>query len=224
MTEFGIEKKNKMMLVVLHGILGREFGREWHLDVSSPAEAVRAIQANKPGFCKRIIELDRRGLVFRVRLGGEAIGEEELHLRSEKRLDITPVVQGAGAAARFVAGVALVVLGYFTFGATTALGMALISGGVGMMLGAVVEWLTPIPKRQEYENPENKPSYYFNGGANTTTQGLPVPVGYGELLVGSHVVSVGIYAEDMGTAAQNGSVLYRIVNGVFQVIAGVVNK
>ena len=32
-------------------------------------------------------------------------------------------------------------------------------------------------------------SYFFNGPENTTREGGPVPVGYGELLVGSQVIS-----------------------------------
>jgi predicted phage tail protein len=43
---------------------------------------------------------------------------------------------------------------------------------------------------------ENKASYNFNGPINTTAQGNPVPLGYGRKIVGSAVVSAGIYSED----------------------------
>lgn len=43
-----------MTAIYLYGHLGRRFGRRfghrWNLDVSSPAEAVRAIMANRPHF------------------------------------------------------------------------------------------------------------------------------------------------------------------------------
>lgn len=46
------------------------------------------------------------------------------------------------------------------------------------------------------DSPQNQASYVFNGPVNTTAQGGPVPVLYGELEIGSAVASAGIYAED----------------------------
>lgn len=46
------------------------------------------------------------------------------------------------------------------------------------------------------ESADNKPSYNFSGVKNTVTQGDLVPLGYGEMTVGSAVVSFGIVAED----------------------------
>ena len=39
-----------MKKVYLHGSLGKKFGREWELDIHSPAEAFCAINANTDGF------------------------------------------------------------------------------------------------------------------------------------------------------------------------------
>ena len=53
--------------------------------------------------------------------------------------------------------------------------------------------LVPVPKVSgPQERPENKPSYLFNGAVNTTEQGQPIPLLYGELIVGSAVVSAGL--------------------------------
>lgn len=46
------------------------------------------------------------------------------------------------------------------------------------------------------DSAENKPSYNFNGAVNTTAQGNPVPLGYGRMIIGSAVISAGIYAMD----------------------------
>ncbi|MNL81044.1 Bacteriophage lambda tail assembly protein I [compost metagenome] len=46
------------------------------------------------------------------------------------------------------------------------------------------------------DGPENGASYNFNGPVNTTAQGNPVPLLYGRMIVGSSVISAGIYAED----------------------------
>ncbi|HCW20974.1 MAG TPA: phage tail protein, partial [Achromobacter sp.] len=46
------------------------------------------------------------------------------------------------------------------------------------------------------DSPDNGASYNFNGPVNTSAQGIPVPVLYGRMIVGSAVISAGIYAED----------------------------
>lgn len=38
--------------IVLGGAMGRIWGKEWFLDVNSPAEAIQMINANKPGFLR----------------------------------------------------------------------------------------------------------------------------------------------------------------------------
>lgn len=46
------------------------------------------------------------------------------------------------------------------------------------------------------QDPDNKPSYAFGGPVNTTAQGNPVPIGYGQREIGGAVISAGIYTED----------------------------
>jgi len=53
------------------------------------------------------------------------------------------------------------------------------------------------------ESVANKPSYLFNGARNTMTQGNPVPVGFGELGVGSQVISAGIRSVQITEANEN---------------------
>ncbi len=49
------------------------------------------------------------------------------------------------------------------------------------------------------ENGESRNSYVFNGAVNVTTQGGPVPVGYGRMIVGSVVASMGITVRELPT-------------------------
>jgi len=65
-----------------------------------------------------------------------------------------------------------------------------------MILGGVVQLLTPIPKGSAANTAANAPSYVFNGAVNTQAQGNPVPLLYGRMIVGSAVISAGIKAED----------------------------
>jgi predicted phage tail protein len=190
-----------MLEVRLHGALAKEFGKVWHLDVKTPAEAVYAISAMKPRFRQAIIELDRMGLVFRVRTKSHDFTERDLTLQIPgQRLDIIPIVRGASAGLRFVAGAILVVIGvvidWYTGGTG---GNYFIAAGIGLMVGSVVQWLTPVPKPAKAGNALQ--SWTINGPTNTVDQGNPVPVCYGEVLVGGYTVSAGVSASSLDTSS-----------------------
>ena len=69
--------------------------------------------------------------------------------------------------------------------------------GMSMMIGGVMQLLSPqIKELSAKDSAGNGASYHFNGVVNTTAQGNPVPLGYGRMIVGSAVVSAGIYAMD----------------------------
>ena len=78
-------------------------------------------------------------------------------------------------------------MGAFMAKASMKLGLALILNGVASLLA-------PTPKTTE--RPEDHPSYAFDGAANTTRQGVPIPICYGQLIVGGAVISSGIEPED----------------------------
>lgn len=191
--------------LILHGALGRQFGRRHRLAVRSPAEAVRAMCANYPAFERELITSEQRGIGYRVFVGRHAIDADELHTPAgAAAIRIAPVVTGAkGGGKSILGGIALIGLsfvpglqGITLFGSTTLAG---VIGNIGfsMLLGGIAQMMSPTPKAQApTERPENKPSTYFDGPVNTTAQGQPVPVGYGEMIIGSAVVSAGITAED----------------------------
>ena len=72
-------------------------------------------------------------------------------------------------------------------------GQALISAGISMAVGGVIQMLSGHPSTKTAQDDGSNPSYSFNGAVNTTAQGHPVPVGYGgNLEVGSAVISAAI--------------------------------
>jgi len=76
-------------------------------------------------------------------------------------------------------------------GASTAIGAvgaALVFGGVAQLLTPVPQ-ITPFGKTTSDTELDPRKSYSFNGIQNTSRQGVPVPVIYGETLVGSIVIS-----------------------------------
>ena len=107
---------------------------------------------------------------------------------------------GAGAVTSGAAG---------TMAAITSITGAI---GVSLILGGVSQLLSPTPQigsfgpassgrsRQtttEATELDPQESYSFSGIQNTSRQGTPVPVVYGETIVGSVVISAGIDVDDI---------------------------
>jgi predicted phage tail protein len=185
--------------IILSGPLGRQFGREFRLAVNSPAEAVRALCIMVPGFQRFLTSAKQKGLEFAVFIGRQNISKEQLRdPPGGEVIRIAPVLVGAkrGGILQTIIGVVLIVVGVYT-GFQPAVQL-----GASMVLGGVVQMLSPQPKGLgAKDSAENAPSYSMNGTVNTQAQGNPVPVAYGGhdtkgMLVGSAVISGGIMAED----------------------------
>lgn len=192
----------------LYGQLATFVGhRMLEADVATAAEAVRFLLANWPELERHMADQH-----YQVRVGREALPldtePEQLHYPAGgDEIRIVPVVVGAGAAGRIIAGVALIAASLLipgaAFGAVLAgqisstVGNALLIAGniaatvgVSLVLGGVAQLLTPTPKIDKDEGDPRK-SFSFSGIQNTSRAGLPLPLVYGETLIGSIVVSSG---------------------------------
>lgn len=187
-----------MTRILLSGCLAKAFGREHFrlLETGTTSEALSALQHTVDGFADFIRDSARQGLRFAIFRNRENVGESEFTLSGTTEIRIVPVISGSkrGGLLQTVVGVVLIVASFFAGPA----GPALMSMGVALTIGGAIQMLTPVPKspsQQDQASTENKPSYLFNGAFNSTQQGLPVPVVYGKMLVGSMVVGVGTWAE-----------------------------
>jgi predicted phage tail protein len=175
----------------LYGRLAKFIGkRVLHADVASTAEAVRFLLANWPQ-----LEGHMSNQHYRVTVGDYELTEDELgHPIGQQEIKFVPVVSGAGATGRIIAGIALVAVGLFVPG-IGALGVQLLVGvGASLVLGGVAELLTPTPKVPQGPDTQDDPrkSYSFSSIQNTSRSGTPVPIVYGRCVVGSVVISGGI--------------------------------
>jgi predicted phage tail protein len=185
--------------IKLYGKLAKFIGhRVLEADVATAAEAVRFLLANWPE-----LEAHMSDQHYRVSIGTYDIDLEELHHPAGAApISFVPVVAGAGAVGRIIAGVALIALAFASgagfFGAAFAknIGLFAFAKGIGasLALGGVAQLLTPTPKVPQGADKQDDPrkSYSFSGIQNTSRQGVPVPIVYGETLVGSVVISAGI--------------------------------
>jgi predicted phage tail protein len=171
--------------IKLYGKLAKFIGkRVLEADVATAAEAVRFLLANWPE-----LEAHMNDQHYRVSIGTYDLDLEELHHPAGAApISFVPVVSGAGAVGRIIAGAALVAIGFITANAT------LIFAGASLALGGVAQLLTPMPTVPQGADTQDDPrkSYSFSGIQNTSRQGVPVPIVYGETVVGSVVISAGI--------------------------------
>ena len=191
--------------IKLYGKLAKFIGhRVLEADVATAAEAVRFLLANWPE-----LEAHMSDQHYRVSIGTYDIDLEELHHPAGAApISFVPVVAGAGAVGRILAGVALIALAFIPgIGTATAaaiaagakagltvVGTALFGLGASLALGGVAQLLTPTPKVPQGADKQDDPrkSYSFSGIQNTSRAGTPVPIVYGETIVGSVVISAGI--------------------------------
>lgn len=192
--------------IYLDGEMGRLFGKKWELAAKSPAHALRLINANRPGLFNWVRQNLKKYDAYRVVVTYEDGSLEELTTeefpldRQMKSVRFVPLIEGANAMARIVIGVIIFVAGFFSGGtAWAAYGPAMMAFGAGMALGGVAQLLTSTSKPSDSGPTEDgKASYYFNGSANTTQQGVPVQVIYGDkVLVGSHAISVALTVDQL---------------------------
>jgi predicted phage tail protein len=192
-----------MLTVKLYGPLRALCGHRTsiEIEVRSPAEAVRALCVLFPPLKKWLVNEGRATpIVVAGTLPGRVsvrYAEDTLtNPQSRGVLRLVPQLSGAGdgkAWGQVILGAVLVAVGYFTFGATSAYGAALISAGLSVGLGGAAQLIAgrPAVNSSQQNGVNNQPSYNFGGVVNTTGQGGPVPLGYGRLRIGGQVISVG---------------------------------
>ena len=180
--------------IKLYGQLAKFIGRRvLEADVATAAEAVRMLVANFPGLEKHMADQ-----YYRVTVGPYDLAVDEIHdPAGQQDIKIVPVIAGAGAVGRIIAGIALVAFSLLLPGVGAAIGGALMTKigllGGALILGGVAQLLTPVPKVTQGSGSDNDPrkTFNFSGIQQTSRQGVPVPAVYGLTLVGSVVISAG---------------------------------
>jgi predicted phage tail protein len=189
--------------VRLYGHLGQRFGRVHKLAVESAAEAVRALCCVLDGFERYLLNTSSPG--YRVWAGRANLGADDLALPIGTRdvIRIVPVVEGAKrqGLGQTIIGAVLVVAGmYITAQGGGPIGAAITNAGWAMVVGGVIQMISPQRGADGTEQDKNGHSYSFNGPVNVDAEGGCVPVLYGEMIVGSVVISGGIRTSDIAAA------------------------
>ena len=192
-----------MQKVYLKGRIGETFASEYEVNCSSIADIIKLLSCQVSGFREYLIDAAERGINYQIIKGKEVLeyGEELLLSLEEEDIVITEIPEGSKGWGRVIAGVILVIVGAILFWnpagwAALSAGGKLVAVGGSLMMSAgstlismgVSDLMMQGPSRGPLEESEG---YLFDGPINTLKEGQPVPVLYGELLVGGAPVAVG---------------------------------
>lgn len=205
-----------MRVIKVYGSLAKFLGqRSFKAAVNTPIEAIRFLLANFPQVEAHIAENH-----YKISVGRNAldIGDQPELLTYPtaefEPIRIIPVMEGAGAAGgQIAAGIGLIALsllfapgaalagGLFTLGAQA---VPIVAGiGVSLALTGVAQLISPTSNPNGLATSgsdsasDPRKSFSFSGIQNVSRQGVPVPIVYGEVIVGSVVISAGINTEEV---------------------------
>ena len=207
----------KMQTVYLNGGI-EKFGSKWEANCSNIRDVFRLIECQTPGFREYLVNAAENNVSFEIQRGSEFLGspEELLLSLNEEDIIITEVPSGSkSGAAKLLAALAIASLffipgtqgllmnkvGYSTTvnagtaGASTVSGSAYVglstpgliaaSIATNLAITGISQMMMPGPEVDQGTDE----AYLFDGPTNSITQGLPVPVAYGELIVGGAPIS-----------------------------------
>lgn len=183
----------------------RQFGDRFTLHVDNAKEALDVLMCQIDGLKQHV----RNGF-YQLRIAGIDASEETLPYFGNKTLadgdviHLVPKIQGSGKFGQVIAGAVLIVAGYavtlLSYGWAAPVGGAMINLGIGLMVGGVAQLLMKQPKMTTGGTEEQSKSYSFTNIANVISQGVQIPLIYGEPVVGSYVVSQGVSSHNIDKA------------------------
>ena len=193
-----------MKTVKVYGVLRKRLGQcRFELDVATPAQAIKALCVNFPGLEKWLIDSEKDGVGYRVAIGREKVTEENvapllMPFSDREVFSITPVVAGAGrGAGQIFAGLGIIAASVFIPGLGLGLSGALVTKvglfGGALLLGGIAQAISPQPElNSTLDESVQLESFTFSNVVNTSRQGMPCPIAYGRVFVGSAVLSSGL--------------------------------
>ena len=200
------------MKIVLKGIAGERFGAEHSLNVRTPQEAMQALSIMVPGFRNFLTVSHEHGIYWKVLTNHWKDGIEYGQLSMQcSEMVLVPITSGAASGGFFnsafgkiLVGAALVTTSLLLAPAASGTIAALVKSGLftlgsSMVLGGIVQAIAPgVPQRKTNSSGERKDTdaVVFDRAADTTAQGVPIPVLYGRYLMRSMPVLSSYVSDD----------------------------
>ena len=185
--------------IKVYGTLRKFLGQaEFEVDLNTPREAISFLVCNFKGIEKHMADQ-----LYTIQVGARVVTEDLFNFRSQEDIKIIPVVHGNFVG--LLLGVGAILGGSAVSGITTAfigqqlIATALTTIGTSMVIDGVTSMLTPqqepvsaVSQQSSLDPSALASNYSFTGLTNISNAGIPVNLVYGEILVGSIVVSNGV--------------------------------
>ena len=207
--------------VYLHGQLAN-FGKEWDISAPLMSDIIKLIDCQTRGFRKFLIEAAEAGLELSMVVDDQIIeNPEELLLENREgdvHLALMPSGSKRGWGKLILGAIIIAVSVWFGVDPGTAGRWAAIMDGtakiktlalIGMSIGVniamtgLAELMAKAPTHEK--DPEGG---LFNGPDSTVVQGTPVPICYGQLLIGGKPISVNFKASGVTGTTGGGGMTY----------------
>jgi len=186
-----------MQTVYLNGGI-EKFGSKWSTDCNNIRDIFKLIECQTPGFRQYLVDAADTGVNFEIQRGKEILEDADQLLLSLRDEDIIITEVPAGSkkgATKIIAAVAIAALivinpfeAFRVAGSMTLTtpGLVAASLALNLAMAGLTQLMAPGPETDEEVQNEG---YLFNGPVTNAPQGLPVPVLYGELIVGGKPIS-----------------------------------
>jgi predicted phage tail protein len=155
-----------MTTIRLHGILAQKYGKVFEMEIDKPRDVIRAIDANREGFRKTVVDLQKQGFAYELIVNKKRLNKEEFsNNKKPQEIDFVPFIVGSGPEVWISLAISLIsaVLQYALMDPGT------IDGGESTVSGG-------------------KSLIFSSSQVNLAAQGSPLPIGYGRLKVGSSII------------------------------------
>ena len=178
--------------IKVYGVLRKYTGQsEFMADVNSPHQAFSFLFCNYKG-----LEEKMANQIYCVQVGDKKITQDSINMQTEQDIKIIPIVHGNIIGTLIYFGVKYVVKKYVAQKilqyVITYVVTDLLMRGVNDLLGRNQNNQNEQSKQSPLDPAALSSNYSFTGLTNVSQAGIPVNVAYGEILVGSIVVSNGI--------------------------------
>ena len=182
--------------IKVYGTLKKFLGQaEFEVDLNTPREAISFLVCNFKGIEKHMADQ-----LYTIQVGAKVITEDLLNFISQDDIKIIPVVHGNFFP--ILVGIGAILGGSAITGtfigstliatALTTIGTTMIIDGVTSMLTPQQDPVSPVSNQSSLDPSALASNYSFTGLTNISNAGVPVNLVYGEILVGSIVVSNGV--------------------------------
>ena len=178
--------------IKVYGYIRKFTGQsEFMADVNSPHQAFSFLFCNFKGLEEKMTKQ-----LFCVKVGDKPISEDFLNIRTEQEIKIIPLVHG-----NFIMFVGGLLLKYaakeyikkeIIRNIVTYVAVSMITQGINNIISPQQDTRSRDSQQDPLDPSALASNYSFTGLTNISQAGIPVNLAYGEIVVGSIVVSNGI--------------------------------